>query len=178
MRGSRLQRRNRMQLLPLPRLMKKDRIVSVVMATIIAGGMAVACSLFSVIKAVEAVRFGLGSNIEWVRASQLTNSFGKASPVWTESPGKRYVVLLITAKSLDGRPMLIVAPNNTEVVRDGWLKASTVEHQDISRYRKDGDLVYEYSSNPLTDLIFQSLGLMVLVILNCVVLKMFWRSAF
>ena len=162
----------------LPRLMKKDRIVSVVLAIIIAGGMAVACSVFGVIKAIEAVRFGLGSDIGWVRASQLTKSFGKPSPVWTELPGKRYVVLRIKANSLDGRPMLIVAPNNTEVVSEGWLKASTVDSLDISRFRKDGDLVYEYSSNPLTDLVCQSLGLVMLVILSCWILKTFWRSAF
>jgi len=164
--------------MPLPRLMKKDRIVSAVLAIIIAGGMAVACSVFSVIKAIEAVRFGLGSDIGWVRASQLTKSFGKPSPVWTELPGKRYVVLLIKANSLDGKPMLIVAPNNTDVVSEGWLKASNVDQLDISRFRKDGDLVYEYSSNPLADLIFQSLGLLMLVILSCVILKTFWRSAF
>ena len=164
--------------MPLPRLMKKDRIVSVVLAIIIAGGMAVACSVFSVIKAVEAVRFGLGSDIGWVRASQLTKSFGKPSPVWTELPGKRYVALLIKANSLDGRPMLIVAPNKTEDVSEGWLKASTVDFDDIPSLRKDGDLVYSYSSNPLVDLVFQSLGLMMLVILSCVILKTFWRSAF
>jgi|GEM_PF-3783749 len=74
--------------------------------------------------------------------------------------------------------MLIVAPNNTDVVSEGWLKASNVDQLDISRFRKDGDLVYEYSSNPLADLIFQSLGLLMLVILSCVILKTFWRSAF